>query len=215
MNRRDALRALSGATAVALAGCLADGSDGGSGAADTPTDAATPTDDGSETDAGTPTRTPTDVHTRAPGSGGTGTESPTRTDDGEVDTVAGTPPGSDDPSATPVAVVDWAFTVTRNSCGMQADDARVSFDDGVTVTGTTWGNNACYTATLADVGVATDTLTVVVASESDAGTDVMCAQCITEIDYEASFTFDGKEPDEVVVVHTHGSDRSTVATVRR
>lgn len=195
MNRRALLRSIAAAGTLSLtAGCLADDSPGGPTDGDTPTP--TPGDDETPTDEGTPTGTPTD--------GGD-----------HVDTVAGTtyPP---QPSDTPSAGPDAALTVTGSGCGAEVDDASIAFDgSAVTITGTIWGNNACYTATLVATRLDGDALTVVVASESDAGTDMMCAQCITEIGYEVDVAFDDGLPDRVEVQHRHGGSNSTVATADR
>ena len=200
MKRRTLLRGLAAAGTLTLtAGCLADGSPG-----DQPTDTDEPTD----TDDPTDTPMPTDDETP--------TDTSTPTDAGDhVDTVSGTD-RDPEPSDTP-GVTDSSFSVTGSGCGSQTDDASVSFDDGagtvsVSVSGTIWGNDACYTARLADTTYESDTLTVVVASESDAGTDTMCAECITEVDYEATVTFDGALPGKVEVKHRHGDDTSTVTT---
>ncbi|QLH84868.1 hypothetical protein HZS54_00425 [Halosimplex pelagicum] len=115
-------------------------------------------------------------------------------------------------------MADRSFDVTDSGCGTQTDDASVAFDgDGatVTVTGTIWGNDACYTAALSDVRLDGDELTVVVGSMSDAGTDTACAQCITEIDYEATVTLDGALPQTVTVVHGHGEEDTRVTSTTR
>ena len=198
MNRRALLRTVAAAGTLSLtAGCLADDSPGdGSADTDEPTDTDRPTDSPTPTDDDTPTGTPTD--------GGD-----------HVDTESGTtrPP---DPSDTPDGGPGGALTVTGSSCGAEVDDASVAFDgSAVAITGTIWGNDACYTATLAETTLTDGTLTVVVAAESDAGTDTMCAQCITEIDYEVDVAFDGDLPDRVEVQHRHGGTASTVATADR
>jgi hypothetical protein len=187
MKRRDVLRGLAAAGTLTLtAGCLADGPPGGE-----------PTD----TDDPTPTRTPDDTDTP--------------TDTGAVDTVAGTT-HAPDPSDTPDSGPGGALTVTGSSCGAETDDASVAFDgSAVAITGTIWGNDACYTASLAETRREDGTLTVVVASVSEAGTDTMCAQCITETDYEVDVAFDGDLPDSVEVRHRHDGSDSTVTTADR
>jgi len=187
MKRRDVLGSIAAAGTLTLtAGCLADSSPG-----EEPTD----------TDESTPTETPDDTATA--------------TDSGAVDTVAGTthPP---EPSDTADAGPDGALTVTGSGCGAETDTASVTFDaSAVAITGTIWGNDACYTAQLAETRQDDGTLTVVVAAVSDAGTDTMCAQCITEIDYEVDVAFDGDLPDSVEVRHRHDGATSTVATADR
>ncbi|WP_436908061.1 hypothetical protein [Halosimplex marinum] len=220
MKRRALLRGLGAAGTLALTGCLSDGSDGEPTDTDGPADTATPTDTsaGGPPDTDRPTATPTDragdtVTEPDPD----GTDDPSATpSDAPAETASETPDG--EPSATPGGVADSSLEVTDSGCGTQADEASVDFDgsDGtVTVTGTIWGSDACYTAVLSDVRLDGDAATVVVGSESDAGTDTMCAQCITEIDYEATVAFDGALPREVTVVHAHdGEDTRVTSTTR-
>ncbi|PSP65897.1 hypothetical protein BRC79_08000, partial [Halobacteriales archaeon QH_8_67_27] len=142
---------------------------------------------------------PSDTPTESP------TETPTETPENE-------------PSTTPSGVAEKSLTVTDSGCGERMNDASVAFDEAsetVTVTGTIWGNNACYTAVLSGVALDDGTLTVVVASESDAGTDEACAQCITEIGYEVTVTLDGGLPDEVAVVHDTGDEKTRVTSTSR
>jgi hypothetical protein len=193
VKRRTLLRGLAAAGTLTLtAGCLGDGSPDNQPTDDNSTDTGDPTD----------TSTPTDD------------ETPTDTD-GHVDTVSGTD-RDPEPSDTPDGEPGGALSVTGSSCGAETDDASVSFDgSAVAITGTIWGNDACYTATLADTRLENGTLTVVVAAESDAGTDRACAECITEIDYEVDVAFDGSLPAEVVVEHEHGDSTATVTTATR
>jgi len=210
MNRRQALRTLSAAGAFAVAGCLA------SGSGDDPTaTSGTDTDRPADTRSETRTRSPTDVHT-ARTDWSDGTVSATDTDDAShVDTVAGTPPGDGEPSDTPTAPTERTFEVVERGCGGQDDEAAVSFEDGVTVSGAIWGNNGCYTARLVETRSGADTLTVVVGAEPEDATPRACVDCIYRVDYEARFTFAGAGPDEVVVAHVHGDERTTVTTARR
>ena len=153
--------------------------------------------------------TPTDVPTDADGSTDTRSDTP---DDRGTESPDGTP------GTTPIPdrVTDESLSVTASECGGQVDDASVSVGDSeVTVTGTIWGNDACYTAVLADARVESDTLVVVVGSEREGGTDRMCTQCITEIDYEATVAFVGDPFEGVEVRHDHGDGGSTVATADR
>lgn len=212
MNRRTLLRGLGAAGTLALTGCLSDGP--GSQPTETDEPADTPSDDPATTDpAETPDRA--DDTVTEPDPDGTDDSSATPSDSPE-DTVSETP--DSEPSATPSGVADSSLAVTDSGCGGQTDDASVAFDGAggtVTVTGTTWGSDACYTAVLSDVRLDGDAATVVVGSESDAGTDTMCAECITEIDYEATVTFDSALPREVAVVHTHdGEDTRVTSTTR-
>lgn len=160
---------------------------------------------------GSPGGEPTDTRSETPA--GTDSSSPTKTP--HDDTVSGTD-RDPEPSDTPDDGPGGALTVTGSSCGAETDDASVTFDgSAVAVTGTIWGNDACYTATLAGTQLKNGTLTVTVASESNAGTDTACAQCITEIDYEVDVAFDGSLPDDVVVEHRHDGSTTTVTTATR
>ncbi|WP_436923223.1 hypothetical protein [Halosimplex amylolyticum] len=204
MKRRTLLRGLSAAGALAATGCLSDGP------------GAQPT----ETDEPTGTPEPTDADTQSDTHGDTVTEpDPDGSDtpsDAPTDTVSETP--DSEPSTTPSGIADESFSVTGNDCGSQTDEASVSFDEGsgsVTVTGTIWGNDACYTAVLSDVRLDGGSLTVVVAAESDADTDTACAECITEIDYEATIALDAALPETVTVVHEHGGEDTRVTSADR
>ncbi|WP_459194504.1 hypothetical protein [Halosimplex sp. J119] len=225
MKRRTLLRGLSAAGALTITGCLADDS----GSQSTETDEPTETDSPAPTDTNVPATTDgsgegTDVDspedTQSDGPGDTVTEpDPDGSDtpsDVPVDTVSETP--DSEPSATPSGIADESLSVTRNECGTETDEASVAFDeDGgtVTVTGTIWGNDACYTATLADVRLDGGTLTVTVGAESDAGTDTMCAECITEIDYEATVALESALPETVTVVHQHDGEDTHVTSTDR
>ena len=105
--------------------------------------------------------------------------------------------GGDGSAGTPHAT----FQVTGSGCGSQKNEADVTFGDGqVTVEGTTWGNDACYTARLESTTFDGGTLTVRVAAERPESENQGCAQCISEIDYRATVETP-ETPAEVVVVH--------------
>ena len=196
MRRRPLLRGLAAGALTLTAGCLADDATGGQSTEDpTPTPM-------SPDDANTPTDVPTDAD------GSTDTRSDTPDDQGTE-----SPDGTPETTPIPDRVTDESLSVTASECGGQVDDASVSVGDGeVTVTGTIWGNDACYTAILADVRVESDTLVVVVGAEREGGTDRMCTQCITEIDYEATVAFVGDPFEEVEVRHDHGDGRRRPTT---
>lgn len=111
--------------------------------------------------------------------------------------------GSGSPTDTPTDGPDdpaTSFSVSATRCGSQANRAAVTFGEGVvTVDGTLWGNDACYTGRLGSVSIDGDTLTVRVTAERP--DDVRgCAQCISEIDYRATVEV-ASPPSTVVVVH--------------
>jgi len=196
MNRRSLLRALAGAGALSAAGCVSgDGAEDGPTDTDEPEDTSTATDDSGDESTGTPT-------------------------DGPTDTVAGTPPGDGNGTQTgdgerPDGVTDQSFSVTGHDCGSERDDASVDFGDGVTVTGTIWGNNLCYTAELRDTRYSDGELVVAVAAFDDSEPETACAECIAEVDYEVSVAFEGDGPDSVTVAHIRNRERTTVATAER
>ncbi|MFC4448726.1 hypothetical protein [Halorussus aquaticus] len=112
------------------------------------------------------------------------------------------------------SLTDSSFEPATAECGKPAGDASVQFSPGsVTVTGTISGSNTCYTAKLADASYDPEsgTLDVTVASVQKGGADA-CAQCIVEIEYEATFSFDGAVPASVSVVHEAMGDTTTVTT---
>lgn len=208
VNRRTLLRTLSATGALAVAGCLSEGP--GSQPADTDTT----TDDSATTDepVATPTETP-GATTTDPGAGtGTPTDSPM---DVHTDTMSETP--DSDSSATPSGVASQSLRVIQSGCGSQNEEASVSFDDGatVTVTGTIWGTDSCATAVLSAVRLDGGSLTVVVGTESDADPGTACAECITQIEYEATVEFDSALPEDVTVVHDYGDEQSEITTATR
>lgn len=86
-------------------------------------------------------------------------------------------------------------------------------DATVSVSGTTSAQNGCYTAELAEVTYDSDAneLRVVVAAVERGGVEG-CLQCITELDYDASVSFDDGLPERVVVVHRSRGEEREVAT---
>ena len=124
-------------------------------------------------------------------------------------------PGGDGEETDRPTLVDESFEITGGGCGQETSEATVEFADGsVVVTGTIPGANACYVAKLADASFDHEegTLGVTVTSVEDAKEDVVCADCIAEIDYEATFAFDGGLPASVSVVHEAMGESETVAT---
>jgi hypothetical protein len=113
-------------------------------------------------------------------------------------------------------LADASFELLDSGCGQQKNEASVGFEEGdgsVGVTGTITVPSACYVAELADASydAETGTLEVTVASVEKEGADA-CAQCLTEIDYEATFAFDDGLPASVRVVHRTMGETETVAT---
>lgn len=115
-----------------------------------------------------------------------------------------------------LTLADTSFEITDRGCGQPGSEASISFEAGdgsVGVTGTIPGASACYIAELADTSYDAEsgTLEVTVASMQEEGAD-MCADCITEIDYEATVSFEGGLPANVRVVHQAMGESETVTT---
>jgi hypothetical protein len=113
-----------------------------------------------------------------------------------------------------LSVADQTFEIVENECGEPKNEASVEFDSAATsvaLTGTIAGSDACHIAELADASYDPDTgsFDVTVVSKKEEGADV-CAQCIVEIDYEATFDFDGGPPESVTVVHESMGESVTV-----
>jgi len=117
--------------------------------------------------------------------------------------------------ARPVAVSSTRFAVANATPGVQTDAATVDVRDRtVFVEGTTWGNDACYTAELSSVryDAAADRLTVTVTSVPlNVSNDTACAQVVTGIPYRAVVSLTGA-PGAVEVVHVHDGQRTVVAS---
>jgi len=145
--------------------------------------------DGSGGGAADPTDSPTDTPTDEPGEG-----TPTRT-----------PLGN--------GLIGSSFEVVDRGCGTGRNAVDVTFDgEFVRLDGVIGGNDACYTAKQerAEFDYHEERLRVAVRSYRGGDIDA-CAACLVDIEYAAEYTFEGKTPDEVVVVH----DGEEVATVTR
>jgi hypothetical protein len=224
MKRRDLLRKAAAASALGLAGCVS--GDGGGGSEPTtdertaePTDASTAT----ETDPATDSQTETteEQAPNTPRETGTPTETPTP---GDTPTATDTPTPTATPTPTPrptPSVSDTAFSLTDRGCGSQTHEATITFDESETavdVSGTIWGNNGCYIATLQDATYdpEADTLTVEVKSKTEDSEETKaCTQCIAEVDYETTVSFEGTLPGTVVVSHVKGLEKTTAARKSR
>lgn len=138
----------------------------------------------------------------APGTGdgtGTGTDSPT-----ESPTDSPTEPATD--SSTPrESEFERSFTVTSVDCGTGEDRAEITVDgDAVVVDGIASAADPCRTARLVadETGLSDGTLHVAVETYvPPENEDEVCAQCLADVDYEATFTFDDGLPERVTVSH--------------
>ncbi|USZ69528.1 hypothetical protein NGM10_07285 [Halorussus salilacus] len=123
-------------------------------------------------------------------------------------------PGDDEETESRPTLADDSFEMTDAGCGSETNEATVEFEDeSVVVTGTIPGSNACHVARLADAGYdpASGLLELTVESVEDRGEDEACADCIAEIDYEATFEFEGGLPESVTVTHEAMDESTTVA----
>lgn len=106
-----------------------------------------------------------------------------------------------------------SLKIKKAGCGQQKNAAAVEYaDSNVVVTGTIPGSDSCQTATLGDVSYSPEggTLDVTVTTKKKEGAGV-CSQCISEIEYEATFQFEGGLPSNVTVTHDSMGNSETVA----
>ena len=125
--------------------------------------------------------------------------------DGRPTTVAGAP-----------TIVDRQLSVADRSCGTVTDEGTITIENGrVVAGGTITGSDACTTAVLDEATYDRDAnrLRIVVATETERKTGAVCAQCLTEIDYEATVGFEGAVPATVVLVHRGTAGETRVETV--
>ncbi|MDY6780678.1 MAG: hypothetical protein SV760_09090 [Halobacteria archaeon] len=107
-------------------------------------------------------------------------------------------------TAGSVSMTDRSFRVTSKGSGVQKDTVDVSFGDSrITLDGTIWGSDGCKTAELGDVSYDAESgeLRVDVVTTNLENSGDFCTQAIVEIDYRASFDFEGGLPEKVVVSH--------------
>ena len=108
----------------------------------------------------------------------------------------------DDDDSEPPALVEQTFDVRSVNCGTQGGDVSTKTEDGVvTVEGLIDGRDGCWTAELVEAvyDPDTDLLSVEVESLRDDDAGDACVTCIVEIEYVATFTFEGGEPGSVRV----------------
>lgn len=125
--------------------------------------------------------------------------------DGEPDGTENTTTTDGTAESGGTRLVDTSFEVLGVDCGVETSEATVTRDADageVRVEGTLTGSSPCYTASLADAayGADLDALWVAVVTERrpDAG---VCAQCLAEIRYRLTASFEGGLPARVAVTH--------------
>lgn len=98
-----------------------------------------------------------------------------------------------------------SFEVVSTECGTGKDKSSASFEtNSLRVSGTITGADACHTAKLKRVLCEGETFTVSVQTYKPKNNDP-CSMCVTDIEYEAAFTFENGLPQQIVVRHD-GSD---------
>ncbi|WP_336133506.1 hypothetical protein [Natronomonas amylolytica] len=124
-------------------------------------------------------------------------------------------PSDGESTADSPRLVDQSFEVERVECGNDFGSHDVTTEDGVvTVEGVLDGNNSCYTAELVrgEYVAEEDTLYVEVESIDDAGENEMCSTCIVEIEYVATFEFEGGKPGSIRVDQSGQTSGSSSAS---
>lgn len=192
--RRRALLAIAAATTSSgLAGCLDVGSDDGM-----PTGTEEPDGPGTSTEDDTDTgRTPTeDPAGETPTADSDESDTPMETD---------TPAETEDGTPGETRLVDQEMEIKSVECGGSGEDHwEVDVDDGVvTVDGEIGGNNACYSARIdsAEYDREGDVLRTTIESYDDSRDGEACGECIVDVHYLATFTFEDGEPGDVEVQH--------------
>jgi hypothetical protein len=136
--------------------------------------------------------------------------------------LGNSPPGTDSPTPTTTPTRtptdtpgrDVAFSVTDRACGNGTNAASVSFaPDTITVDGTIGGRDTCDTALLDAAEWNDGHLTVWVQIAREKGTETLaCAQCLTDIHYNATIPIGDGTPSKVTVIHRSQSGSQTVTT---
>ncbi|MFB6180231.1 MAG: hypothetical protein ABEI77_10975 [Halorientalis sp.] len=195
MRRRRFLTVTASATALsAFAGCTQSGERG----TETPNDT---TDDPGDSPGGQP-----------------GTDSPTADEDTGTTTgdgqssSSGSSSGEAWGSGGTMNGVDFSFTSRSPKCGTGEDDVDISFDTEageVSLDGVISGDDLCKRAQLASVDYdeQADELSVSVETvDQDECKDgeMASGQCLVDIPYEATFSFDDGVPSQASVSHDNG-----------
>jgi hypothetical protein len=159
-----------------------------------------------------PTDGPTDGPGSQPGSDGTATEGDnpgTPADQPDGTTGSGSQAWG---SGGTMNGVEFSFASRSPECGQGEDDVDITFDDEageVRLDGVISGSDLCKRASLVAVehdesaGRVSATIEAVDQDRCQDG-DVAAGQCIVDIEYEATFTFDDGIPSEASVSHGNG-----------
>lgn len=221
MNRRRFLQIGASTGAIGLlAGCL------GGASTDNPADTDSPTDEPSEQPDGTssPTDSPANatddqggesgddpITTPDENEGATGSNGDQRTSTPDEDEISTPDSGSAEQAWTAGGEMDgvtFEFTSHAPECGQGIDDANVTFqpEEGrIVVEGVIRGSDLCKRARLKDVSYDPEaerlSVSIAAVDRAECQNGGIAGQCIVDIPYEATFTFDGDIPTEVTVSH--------------
>lgn len=141
-------------------------------------------------------------------------DEPATTDDGDGNESADGNETDDEASGVSSPELTGTDVTTHSAqCGSN-DAASISFGDGsVTVEGTITAPDPCHDAEVsaAEYSEADDELSIAVGTAA-ADADQMCSDCIAEVEYTATASFDGGTPINATVSHeTPGDGTKTVA----
>ena len=111
--------------------------------------------------------------------------------------------GTPTTTAAPPTLVETTIEAGETSCGEGRDEASVTFESETTtvaVDGTIGAPNPCHTPTVDAVSYddEADRLSLTVGVESG---DTICTECIGDLPYTVTTTFEGGLPGRVVVDH--------------
>jgi hypothetical protein len=185
MQRRDILKRAGAATTVGLlGGCL--GREGRSPG-------------NSESDGGGTSTTETTASETTTAEGTTETAMTTRTSTTTADTT----------------VKDRSLKVLGAECGQPKNDAAIEFEDSkkqLVVTGSMTGSDSCTRPKIesAKCDSKSSTFMVTIGTKQKDGS-IGCSECITEIEYRATFTFEEALPKSVTVTHESMGESKVVA----
>ncbi|WP_231184940.1 twin-arginine translocation signal domain-containing protein [Haladaptatus sp. DYF46] len=149
--------------------------------------------------------------------GGTGTTETTTTTASETTTAEGTTETgtTTQTSTTDTTVKDRSLEVISTECGQPKNDAAIEFEESkkrLVVTGSMTGSDSCTRPKIESAKCDTEssTFTVTMGTKQKDGS-VGCSECITEIEYRATFTFEGALPKSVTVTHESMGESKVVA----
>ena len=139
----------------------------------------------------------------------------TKTTTAEATTAAQT--ASNATAGTGTTETGSPVSIPGPSSTQNGETTRVAFEKGgsrVVVSGVITAENGCQEARLASVEAKGSDLVVTVGTERTTGTNALCTQALTPVEYRFALTPD-TPPESVTVVHATMGERRTVTTVDR